>query len=129
MARMQKAWPVILAAVVAGVAGAAALPSEAIAEGGKCDGKATPCPLQKWMRDNVGTPMASGDLATIAKSMEKARKFGGPDMKDWDKIAKKTADDAAANKTDDVKADCKACHDLYKDAFKKDAALLNKAVP
>ena len=128
MVRVQKVWPAILAALVAGVVGAAALPSDAIAEG-QCDGKAKPCPLQKWMRENVGTPMASGELATIAKSMEKARKFGGADMKDWDKLAKKTADDAAANKTDDVKADCKACHDAYKDAYKKDAALRNKPIP
>jgi hypothetical protein len=128
MVRVQKVWPAILAAIVAGAIGAAVLPSEAGAVE-QCDGKAKPCPLQKWMRDNVGTPMASGELATIAKSMEKARKFGGADMKDWDKLAKKTADDAAANKTDDVKADCKACHDAYKDAYKKDVALRNKAVP
>jgi hypothetical protein len=127
MARMQKAWPIILAAIMAGVTGAAALPGEA-AEG-QCDGKVKPCPLQKWMRDNVGTPMSSGDLAAVAKAMEKAQKFGGPDMKDWVKLAKKTGDDATANKTDDVKADCKACHDAYKDAFKKDVALRNKAIP
>ncbi|WP_437925129.1 hypothetical protein WMF37_39790 [Sorangium sp. So ce291] len=128
MAKMKKAWSVVLVMVVAGVAGAAALPSEAIAEG-QCNGKSKPCPLQKWMRDNAGTPMASGELATIATSMEKAIKYGGPDMKDWAKLAKKTSDDARANKTDDVKADCKACHDAYKDAYKQNAALRNKPIP
>ncbi|XXY53190.1 hypothetical protein WME91_18850 [Sorangium sp. So ce269] len=128
MAKMQKAWSAVLVMVVAGVVGAAALPSAAIAEG-QCDGKAKPCPLQKWMRDNAGTPMASGEMATIAKSMEKAGKFGGPDMKDWAKLAKKTSDDARANKTDDVKADCKACHDAYKEAYKQNAALRNKPIP
>jgi hypothetical protein len=128
MTRMQKAWSAVVMVVVAGVVGAAALPSEAIAVG-QCDGTTKPCPLQKWMRDNVGTPMASGELATIAKSMEKARTFGGPGMKDWDKLAKKTSDDAKANKTDDVKADCKACHDAYKAAYKADVALRNKPIP
>ena len=128
MARMQKSWPAVLVVVVAAVVGAVALPSAAIAEG-KCDGKAKPCPLQKWMRDNAGTPMASGDLFIIGNSMEKARKFGGPDMKEWDKLAKKTSDDAKAFKTDDVKADCKACHDYYKDAYKQNAALRNKPLP
>jgi hypothetical protein len=119
---------VVLAATVAGAAaGVAALPGPAIAA--ECDGKGTPCPLQKWMRANVGGPMAGGDLAAVAKSMETARKFGGPDMKDWDKFAKKAADDAAAGKTDDVKADCKSCHDAYKEAYKKDGALRNKAIP
>jgi hypothetical protein len=128
MALRQKAWPALLAAVVTGAVFAATLPGEAIAEG-QCDGKAKPCPLQKWMRDNVGTPMASGELAVVAKSMEKARKFGGADMKDWDKLAKKAADDATSGKTDAVKADCKACHDAYKDAYKKDVALRNKPIP
>ncbi|WP_437793493.1 hypothetical protein [Sorangium sp. So ce693] len=121
-------WLAILVAAVAGGAGAAALPSAAIAAG-KCDGKAKPCPLQQWMRDNAGTPMASGDLLAVVKAMEKAGNFGGPDMTDWAKMAKKTADDARANKTDDVKADCKTCHDAYKAAYIKNEALRNKPLP
>jgi hypothetical protein len=113
--------------VVMGI-GASVLPSAAIADG-KCDGKTKPCPLQKWMRDNVGTPMASGELATISKSMRKIEKAPSPDMQDWFKLARKTADDAAANKTDDVKADCKACHDAYKEAYKSNVTLRNKLYP
>ncbi len=128
MARMQKAWPTVLVMVVAGVISAAVLPSAAIAEG-KCDGKAKPCPLQQWMRDNAGTPMASGEFAKIATSMEKAEKFGGPAMTDWFKLAKKTSDDAKANKSDDLKADCKACHDAYKEAYKNNVTLRNKPLP
>jgi hypothetical protein len=128
MASRQRAWPTVLVVVMAGIVGAAVLPSAAIAEG-KCDGKAKPCPLQQWMRDNVGTPMASGELATIGKSMEKAATLGGPDMKDWSKLAKKTSEDAKANKTDDVKADCKACHDAYKEAYKANVTLRNKPIP
>lgn len=128
MVRMQKVWLAILVAAVAGGAGAAALPSAAIAAG-KCDGKAKPCPLQQWMRDNAGTPMASGELSTVGKAMEKVGKFGGPNMTDWAKMAKKTADDAKANKTDDVKADCKACHDAYKAAYVNNEALRNKPLP
>ncbi len=85
MVRMQKVWLAILVAAVAGGAGAAALPSTAIAAG-KCDGKAKPCPLQQFMRDNAGTPMADGDLAKVAKAMEKTQKYGGPNMTDWAKL-------------------------------------------
>jgi hypothetical protein len=123
----RRAWAFTLAAGVVGAAVIAASPGDATAQG-QCDGKAKPCPLQQWMRDNVGTPMSAGDMATVARSMETARKFGGPGMKDWDKLAKQTADNAKANKVDAVKADCKQCHDLYKDAFKNDAALRNKPV-
>ena len=80
MARMQKAWVAILVVAVSGVAGAAALPSAAIAEG-KCDGKAKPCPLQQWMRDNVGTPMASGELSRIAEG-QGLKKDRGDDAED-----------------------------------------------
>lgn len=128
MAKVHKVWSAILALVVSGGVGAAALPSAAIAAG-QCDGKAKPCPLQQWMRDNAGTPMASGELAAIAKSMAQAEKFGGPDMKDWAKMAMKTSEDAKVNKTDDVKADCKACHDAYKEAYKSNVALRNKSIP
>jgi hypothetical protein len=128
MIRMKKVWQAVLVAAVVGGIGVAVLPSAAIAAG-KCDGKAKPCPLQKFMRDNAGTPMASGELARVAESMEKIEKAGGPDMKDWAKLAKKTADDARANKTDDVKADCKACHDAYKQAYKNNVTLRNKPFP
>ncbi len=128
MAKMEKSWPAVLVVVVAGFVGAAALPNSAIAEG-KCDGKAKPCPLQQWMRDNMGTPMASGELGRVATSMEKAQTFGGPGMTDWAKMAKKTSEDAKANKTDDVKADCKMCHDAYKEAYKTNVALRNKPIP
>ncbi|MFY0533299.1 hypothetical protein [Nannocystis pusilla] len=95
----------------------------------QCNGTTKPCPLQKWMRDNVGTPMASGDLLAAAKGIEKIQTFGGPAMKDWTVLAKKTVDDAKANRTDDVKADCKACHDAYRDAYKNNATLRNRKIP
>ena len=125
MTKMRKVWSAILAASVAGSVGAAALSSDAIAQVA-CDGAKNPCPFQKFARDNVGTPMASGELVTVAASMEKIRKAGGPGMVNWEKFAKKTADDARANKTDDVKADCKTCHDAYKKAFQQNVALRTK---
>lgn len=73
--------------------------------------------------------MAQGDLAAIAKSMEKIEKAGGPDMTMWARYAKKTVDDAKANKTDDVKADCKVCHDAYKSAYINNVTLRNKPFP
>ena len=128
MVRMQKAWWAVLAVVVTGAVGVAALPSTAIAET-QCNGTTIPCPLQKWMRNNAGTPMASGDLLAVAKGIERIQTFGGPNMPDWYKLAKKTVDDARAFKTDDVKADCKACHDAYKEAYKNNVALRNKPIP
>ncbi|MGD0675255.1 MAG: hypothetical protein ABSC94_07535 [Polyangiaceae bacterium] len=54
-------------------------------------------PLGKWMKPNVGAPLAGQDL---------------------------TAGATAAGKQDlaGVKASCKQCHDLYKESYKKDFA-------
>ncbi|MDC0670637.1 hypothetical protein [Nannocystis radixulma] len=104
------------------------LPTTAIAEE-QCNGTTKPCPLQKWMRNKAGTPFASGDFAAVAMGIERIQTFGGPDMKDWTKFAKKTIDDLKANKTDDVKADCKTCHDAYKTAYQNNAALRRRPLP
>lgn len=129
MKTMQKVWTAVLGGALAGVLGTAALPSEALSKK-PCDGSnGNLCPLQKWARNNIGTPMASGDLAAVAKGIERIQNAGGPDMKDWGKMARKTIDDLRANKTDDVKADCKSCHDAYKEAFKANVALRNKPLP
>jgi hypothetical protein len=128
MVKIQRACLFILVVIVSGVAGAAALPSTAVAKV-QCNGTTKPCPLQKWMRDNVGTPMANGDLVAVANGIEKIQAFGPPDMKDWTKFAKKTVDDARANKTDDLKADCKTCHDAFRSAYKNDPALRRRPLP
>jgi len=128
MVRMQKTWVAVLAVAVAGVVGAAALPSTAIAEV-QCNGTTVLCPLQKWMRNNAGAPMANGDFAAVIKGMERIKTFGGPNMTDWTKMAQKTIDDLKANKTDDVKADCKMCHDAYKAAYKANPVLRNRPLP
>ena len=128
MIKMKNVWFVAVAVMIVSGAVGATLPGTAAA-GPLCDGKTTPCPLQKFMRHKVGTPMASGELATIAASMDKIIAWGGPGMPNWAKFAKKTADDARANKTDDVKADCKACHDAYKEAVRNDPTLRNRPAP
>ncbi len=125
---MRKSWLYIVGVIVFGAAAGALVPGAAVA-GNHCNGTTIPCPLQKWMRNNAGTPFAQGDLAAVARGMEKIQGFGPANMPDWNRFAKKTADDARANKTDDLKADCKTCHDAYKAAYKASAALRNRPVP
>ena len=60
-----------LAGVVLLAAGfALTLPTLASADGAACGTKENPCPLQKWMRANMGAPMAASDMATLAKSLD-----------------------------------------------------------
>lgn len=96
------------------------IPTIASAEEATCGSKENPCPLQKWMRANVGAPMARGDLPVVASGLEKAAAFApDPSWTEWASIAKEGA--AAAKKGDvaATKATCKSCHDKFKAKYKE----------
>jgi hypothetical protein len=78
-------------------------------------------PLGKWMKPNVGAPLAGQDFPTLQKSLDLVASKPPPgDYPQWATIAK--AGSAAAAKQDlaGVKASCKQCHDAYKDKYQKD---------
>jgi hypothetical protein len=113
----RRTWFALLAGVIMGAASLAALPSTATADGA-CGTKDNPCPLQKWMRANMGPAMAANDLPALAKALDHAAGFSPDPSWTWNKMAKDGA--AAAQKGDlaAVKASCKTCHDAYKDKYK-----------
>ncbi len=86
-----------------------------------CGSKEKPCPLQAWMKANMGTsvtedPMPFDALAKNFKTI--AAKSPGAGFDTWSKIANDGAAAAAAKDGTKVKAQCKVCHDLYKKKFK-----------
>jgi hypothetical protein len=78
------------------------------------------CPMQKWMKANMGAALASEDFAALSTAlgvvMEKAPK-GYPK---WVSIAKKGKDAADAKNLVGVKGACDECHktEKYKDKYK-----------
>src|SRR6266851_10007239 len=89
-----------------------------------CGAKDKPCPLQAWMKANMGPsstedPMPFDALAKNFKTI--AGKSPGGEFPNWSKVANDGA--AAAGKKDagGVKGACKACHDQYKKKFKEEA--------
>jgi hypothetical protein len=79
--------------------------------------------LGKWMKPNMGAPLAGQDFPTLQKSLDLvAGKPPSGDYPNWASMAK--AGSAAAAKQDlaGVKASCKQCHDAYKESYKKDFA-------
>jgi hypothetical protein len=126
------AWGLV-AGVMIGAAAMAAAPA-ASAEDATCGTKENPCPLQKWMRQNMAAANASGDMASLATAFDKVAKiapdpkWNGVDAKgNWDAIAKAGQAAAKANDPAAVKAACKSCHDGFKDKYKAQYRL--KAVP
>ena len=113
-----KWWLGILAGVLVGAATLGASDGVASADGAACGTKDNPCPLQKWMRANMGPAAAAEDTAALGKALEKAGALSPDSSWTWAKIA---ADGAAAAKKGDLaaaKASCKSCHDAYKEKYK-----------
>ena len=96
-----------------------------------CGSRTNPCPLQKWMQDNVGSKLTDGKLDDVATSLDKvATMTPDPAWTDWAKFAKDGA--AAARKGGDdgtrgAKLACKSCHDKYKNDYK--TRFRTRAVP
>lgn len=123
----RKSWVVLFAGVLLGSAVLASVPTSASADDTTCGSKENPCPLQKWMRANMGAAMAAGDLPTLAKSLDKAATLSPDASWNWGAISKAGADAARKGDTAGAKAACKSCHDSFKDKYK--AQFRAKAIP
>lgn len=119
----RRAW-VLMVGVMLSAAAMAAAPGVSAADG-TCGSKANPCPLQKWMRQNIAAANASGDMVALEAALTKAAAFApdpswnGKDPKaSWDAISTAGAAAAKANDVAAVKQACKACHDSFKEKYK-----------
>ena len=79
-------------------------------------------PLGKWMKPNVGVPLAGQDFATLQKSLElvSSKPPPGEGYPEWANMSKAGAAAAAKQDLKAVKASCKQCHDAYKEKYKKE---------
>ena len=116
---MRYVWSVVVATSLALGGAIAFVPSTASADGKACGDKANPCPLQKWMQDNIGSKMADGNLKDVATGLDKAATLSpDPAWAEWATIAKAGADAARKGDMPGTKAACKNCHDKFKQQYK-----------
>ena len=89
------------------------------ADDASCGSKENPCPLQKWMRQNMAPALAAGDNAGLAASFDKVA-ASSPDASwsTWSQFAKRGSDAAKKGDAAAAKAACKSCHEAYKDKYK-----------
>jgi hypothetical protein len=78
--------------------------------------------LGRWMKPNMGAPMAGQDFAALQKGFDTIAskppaKGASSDYAQWTSIAQKGSAAAAKQDVAGVKASCKSCHDMYKQAF------------
>jgi hypothetical protein len=84
-----------------------------------CGTSDNPCPLQKWMRANLGAALSAGDNDALGKAFDHLPGLApDPSWTTWAQFAKQGSTAAAAKDSAGVKAACKACHDGYKDKYK-----------
>jgi hypothetical protein len=77
------------------------------------------CPLQAWMRTNVATPLASNDMAALARGLEKAASLSpDPGWAAWPTLANQGAEAAKKGDLAGARAACKGCHDAFREAYR-----------
>jgi hypothetical protein len=86
---------------------------------GPCGDKNNPCPLQKWMRQNMATAVSANDSPALAKALEKAATFSPDPSWKWAEIAKTGAEFARQGDISAARKSCKGCHDAYKNQWKQ----------
>ncbi|WP_394829754.1 hypothetical protein [Pendulispora albinea] len=109
----------VMMGTVAWGAGSLVFPSTARAgDAPACGSKDNPCPLQKWMRVNMGPALAANDLPALAKVLDKSGGLSPDPSWEWAAIAKAGGDAARKGDLAGAKASCKSCHDKYKESYK-----------
>src|SRR5580704_18304995 len=89
--------------------------------GGLCLADDPKTPLGKWMKPNMGAPMAGSDFDTLKKSFDLVgSRPPGAAYPNWATLSKQGSTAAAAQDLSGVKAACKGCHDQYKQNYIKD---------
>jgi hypothetical protein len=81
-------------------------------------------PLGKWMKPNMGAPLAGQDFATLQKSLDlvASKPPPGGNYPQWATISNSGSAAAAKQALAGVKAACKQCHDAYKEQYIKEFA-------
>ena len=77
-----------------------------------------PCPLQRFMRENVALPLARGETKSIGVSLRKVATIGPSEFTNWSAIASQGAAAAEQGDTTALRSACNACHQAYRAAYR-----------
>ena len=85
----------------------------------KCGGVKDPCPLQRWMREQMAPALAAKDTAALAKALEASARMSPVTSWEWKGMA---MDAAAAARTGDLETarkSCQSCHNAFKTQYQE----------
>jgi hypothetical protein len=72
-----------------------------------------PCPMQKWMKAEIGVASAEADLPKIAEGLAVIA-AKDPGFPEWKAISEEGLAKAKAGDLDGARMSCRKCHDKYK---------------
>jgi hypothetical protein len=77
-----------------------------------------PCPLQRFMRENVAASLARGEDQAIARSLRKVAAIAPGEFALWASIANEGAAAAEQDDTARLRAACTSCHRQYRAQYR-----------
>jgi hypothetical protein len=84
-----------------------------------CGDKKNPCPLQRWMRDNVASAVAANDSAALARALDRTAALSPDPTWTWKAVAAEAADAARRGDIPAARKSCQGCHNAYKPQYKE----------
>jgi hypothetical protein len=111
----------IALAGASGVAAAGGLEEDPSPRGAACGRPGQPvCPMQAWMRDELGAPLGRGKLAEVGKALERlATASPDPHWVLWVSSSRDGAAAAARGDAAGARTSCRVCHDAYRIEYRK----------
>lgn len=80
-----------------------------------------PCPLQGWMRSNLGAQLARRDFEGLATGLERlAAAPPGEGFESWSELAREGAQAARSKELARVRSACRACHEEHRARYRKE---------
>lgn len=80
----------------------------------QCGGVKDPCPLQRWMREQMAPALAAKNAPALAKALEASANMSPVASWEWKGMAMDAAAAARAGDVETARKSCQTCHNAFK---------------
>jgi len=77
-------------------------------------------PLQAWMKANMATAVAAGDVARLPRAFSRVMALAPPGYERWGATAQSGLEAAQRGDLETAKHACKECHDEYRGRYRNE---------
>lgn len=83
----------------------------------KCGGVKDPCPLQRWMREQMAPALAAKNAPALAKALDASANMSPVASWEWKGMAIDAAAAARAGDVETARKSCQTCHNAFKTQY------------